>query len=77
MSGTRPAGSPSVEFDKPGSHFVGVDRLDPEAGWNGYHRQLRQLLSPRQDQVVKLGDTQRRPRQPGAGHDSFRLEFGP
>jgi hypothetical protein len=75
MSDTRPDGSPR-EFDEPGRHFTSVDRLEPDAGRDRYHRHLRHLPSHYQHRIVKLGGPQGGPRQSGVLHDALRGSLG-
>jgi hypothetical protein len=66
------------ELDEPGRHFTAVDRLEPDAGQNRYHRHLRHLPSHFQHRVVKLGGAQGSPVHPtGAGKRSGRTRDGP
>ena len=60
------------EFDEPSGDLSGVDGLEPEAGRNRYHRQLRQVAGHRQDQVIELGCPKRGPGQAGLGHHLLR-----
>jgi hypothetical protein len=75
--GHQPCWLAERELHEPARHLVDVDRLEPDAGRDWYHRQLNHLLRHHQDQVVELGGSQRRPRQAGVGHGALRGQLGP